>query len=131
MFVVSVLCRCCDCTNLTVYTGTTSVVSTIASEDLPDLRSLSVGGEAVPLALMQQMSRAGRHFFNLYGPTEVTVMSNAKQCDPKMKKMTIGKVIASYKIYILDSEMQPVPIGVPGILYIGGVGVARGMLPVF
>ena len=64
---------------------------------------------------------------NLYGPTETTVTSTTAKLLPK-KKVTIGYPLANTTCYILDSLLQPVPIGVRGELCIGGTGLARGYL---
>ncbi|MFM7715165.1 MAG: AMP-binding protein, partial [Microcystis sp.] len=80
-----------------------------------------------PLDLVKQWS-VGRRFFNAYGPTEASVCATIGQCSPDDLKVTIGKAIGNVEIYILDAFLQPVPVGVSGELYIGGVGVARGYL---
>jgi len=70
----------------------------------------------------------GRNFFNGYGPTEASVCSTVAKCTDADQKISIGRPIANAQIYILDSHLQPVPIGVPGELHIGGAGLARGYL---
>lgn len=68
---------------------------------------------------------------NNYGPTESTVVATSGQVLPTERTErppSIGRPIANTQIYILDAHMQPVPVGVPGELYIGGVGLARGYL---
>ncbi|MBD2515972.1 amino acid adenylation domain-containing protein [Nostoc sp. FACHB-973] len=70
-------------------------------------------------------------FFNNYGPTENTVVTTSGQILPgelASKLLPIGRPIANTQVYILDRYLQPVPIGVPGELHIGGVGLARGYL---
>ena len=62
---------------------------------------------------------------NAYGPTETTVCATGGECDGK-GRVTIGRPIDNVRVYIVDGDKQPVPIGVPGELLIGGVGVARG-----
>ena len=92
-----------------------------------DLRSLC-GGEALSLGLATQLlSRCGS-VWNMYGPTETTIWSTVKQIETTDQKVSIGKPIENTQVYILDSHLQPVPVGVPGELYIGGSGVARGYL---
>jgi surfactin family lipopeptide synthetase A len=105
----------------------TSALAVLPKEPLSNLQTLIVGGEACPLDLVKQWS-VGRNFFNAYGPTEASVCATIAQCSQDDLKVTIGKAIANVQIYILDAFLQPVPIGVPGELYIGGVGVARGYL---
>jgi acyl carrier protein len=72
----------------------------------------------------------GNKLHNLYGPTEAAVDVTFWACERESKRQTIpvGRPIANTQIYILDSYLQPVPVGVPGELHIGGVGVARGYL---
>ena len=85
-----------------------------------------VAGEACPPELVARWA-PGRHFFNAYGPTEATVCATMEQYVDS-KKLSIGRPIANMQMYILDAFMQPVPIGVPGELYIGGVGLAYGYI---
>ncbi len=86
------------------------------------------GGEALPPALMKELVNRGSQVWNLYGPTETTIWSTCYQiCNPDEKPL-IGRPIANTQLYALDSREQPVPIGVPGELWIGGAGVARGYL---
>jgi amino acid adenylation domain-containing protein len=86
------------------------------------------GGESLPLDLAHQLLRAGNIIWNLYGPTETTVWSTACQIEPNCERVSIGKPIDNTRVYILDRNMEPVPAGIIGELYIGGVGVARGYL---
>ncbi|MBK2345257.1 AMP-binding protein, partial [Francisella tularensis subsp. novicida] len=65
--------------------------------------------------------------YNLYGPTEASIDVSYSVCE-RGKKVTIGKPISNTQLYILDNNLLPSPIGVPGELYIGGVGLARGYL---
>jgi amino acid adenylation domain-containing protein/FkbH-like protein/non-ribosomal peptide synthase protein (TIGR01720 family)/FkbM family methyltransferase len=104
-----------------------SALAVLPTEELPALQTLIVAGEACSVELMRQWS-AGRNFFNAYGPTESSVCAAIAKCTPDDHKLTIGRPIANTQIYILDSREKPVPIGVPGELHIGGVGLARGYL---
>ncbi|QLE41852.1 amino acid adenylation domain-containing protein [Nostoc sp. C052] len=104
-----------------------SALAVLPVEELPTLQAIVVAGEACSLELMGQWSK-GRNFFNAYGPTEASVCATTAKCTPLDEKVTIGRPIANAKIYILDLHLQPVPIGVPGELHIGGAGLARGYL---
>ncbi|MEH1793156.1 amino acid adenylation domain-containing protein [Nostoc sp.] len=111
-----------------------SALAVMHVEELPALQTIIVAGEACPAELIRQWS-AGRNFFNAYGPTEATVCATIGKATPKAnakctdgEKISIGKAIANTQVYILDENLQPVPVGVPGELHIGGVGLARGYL---
>ncbi|MEH2000300.1 MAG: amino acid adenylation domain-containing protein [Nostoc sp.] len=95
--------------------------------ELSNLQTLIVAGEACSPKLIAEWSK-GRRFFNAYGPTESTVCATLVECTSDDTQLTIGRAIANTQIYILDSDLQPVPIGTPGELYIGGDGLARGYL---
>ncbi len=86
------------------------------------------GGEALPCDLAEELLKNGATVWNLYGPTETTVWSTLQRVEPGGGAVTIGRPIANTQVYILDRHMQPVPVGVPGELYIGGDGLARGYL---
>ncbi|MEH1773540.1 amino acid adenylation domain-containing protein [Nostoc sp.] len=119
--------------SITHITLPPSALAVMPESELPALQTIIVAGEACSAELIKQWS-AGRNFFNAYGPTEATVCAtiatlatgNAKFNDDE--KISIGRAIANTQVYILDENLQPVPIGVPGELHIGGVGLARGYL---
>ncbi|MCX5661183.1 MAG: amino acid adenylation domain-containing protein [Planctomycetota bacterium] len=95
--------------------------------ELPDLRIVTVAGEACPAEVVGRWAR-GRSFFNLYGPTETTIWATMSRCVDGSRPPTIGRAIANTQAYILDAALQPLPVGVPGEIVLGGVGVARGYL---
>jgi amino acid adenylation domain-containing protein len=97
-----------------------------ATEALASIQTVLLGGEAVTSALLDQLHGPQR-IINMYGPTETTVWSTSQPIQPG-HPVTIGRPIANTSIYILDRFQQPVPIGVPGELHIGGAGVVRGYL---
>ncbi|BAY23196.1 non-ribosomal peptide synthase [Calothrix sp. NIES-2100] len=105
-----------------------SALAVLPAEELPALQNLTVAGEACPPDLVERWS-CGRRFFNGYGPTEATVWSTIAECSShSTNKPPIGRPIANTQIYLLDQYLQPVPVGVPGELHIGGIGLARGYL---
>ena len=96
----------------------------------PDLKVLC-GGEALSPELADRLLRSCRSVWNVYGPTEATIWSTVHRVDAedgKAGSVSIGRPIANTRIYIVDRLFQPVPIGVPGELLIGGDGLARGYL---
>jgi natural product biosynthesis luciferase-like monooxygenase protein len=98
-------------------------------EALRSLRKLLVGGEALPPALAGQLAPTlAGDLINVYGPTETTVWSTADLIDRSGGPITIGRPLANTQLYVLDRQGRPVPVGVPGELFIGGAGVARGYL---
>ncbi len=96
---------------------------------IPDsVRTVNLAGEPLKSALVDELYEAGvTRVFDLYGPSEDTTYSTFALRE-KNGVETIGKPIANTRAYILDKNMQPVPIGVPGELYLAGDGVARGYL---
>ncbi|NEQ77288.1 MAG: amino acid adenylation domain-containing protein [Okeania sp. SIO2C9] len=99
----------------------------------PDLKAIC-GGEALPKELANNLLEKVGSLWNMYGPTETTVWSTIYEVTPNRRTFgegtpeLIGRPIANTQIYILDKHLQPVPIGVPGELHIGGAGLARGYL---
>ncbi|HEX2926937.1 MAG TPA: amino acid adenylation domain-containing protein [Ruminiclostridium sp.] len=86
------------------------------------------GGEALSRELANELLDRCCCLWNVYGPTETTIWSTMAALDSKEGPVHIGKPIANTRVYILDSEMKPTPVGIPGELYIGGAGLARGYL---
>jgi amino acid adenylation domain-containing protein len=96
----------------------------------PGLKILC-GGEALPYDLATQLLAKAAGVWNLYGPTETTIWSTVyavKESQGSNSFVPIGRPIANTQVYLLDSQGQPVPIGIPGELHIGGAGLARGYL---
>ncbi len=93
------------------------------------LRRVICSGEALPYALQQRFfARCAAELHNLYGPTEAAVDVSAWACQRASRSpvVPIGRPIANLQLYVLDARMQPVGIGVPGELYLGGLGLGRG-----
>ncbi len=87
-----------------------------------------MAGEAASLSVIQRWNTLGRKVFNAYDPTEVTVCASMMDCSYLTNEPSIGKAIANGQMYLLDPNLQPVIPGVPGEIYISGVGLARGYL---
>ncbi|HEX8176350.1 MAG TPA: amino acid adenylation domain-containing protein, partial [Pyrinomonadaceae bacterium] len=95
------------------------------------MRQLLTGGEQVePKSMEEVLSQGGlERLLHVYGPTETTTYASwyeVKEIASDAVTVPIGRPIANTEFYVLDTNMRPVPIGVPGELYIGGDGVARG-----
>jgi len=93
---------------------------------VPGLKALC-GGEALPVALGDELAGRGLELWNMYGPTETTVWSTVARVGLGQPP-TIGRPIGNTTVYILDGSLEPVAIGVAGELHVGGAGVARGYL---
>jgi non-ribosomal peptide synthetase component F len=87
---------------------------------------LYCGGEALDRELANQLLPLGAGLWNLYGPTETTIWSCVDRVSGEEGPVAIGRPIANTRCYVLDSQLQPVPIGARGELWIGGDGVALG-----
>jgi len=85
------------------------------------------GGEALPADLAAELLPRCAELWNMYGPTETTIWSSVCRVEPG-QPIRVGGPIANTTFYVVDSRQQPVPVGVPGELWIGGDGVARGYL---
>ncbi|MEP0886040.1 amino acid adenylation domain-containing protein, partial [Trichocoleus sp. ST-U3] len=136
-----------DCLKIVPSHLSALLTSSKAKQILPRQR-LILGGEACSWALIEQIQQLTPHcqIFNHYGPTEGTVgvltypitnhpsatstplIKGGKGGSKFASTVPIGRPIANTQIYLLDSDEQPAPIGVPGELHIGGAGVARGYL---
>ncbi|MBG9687406.1 non-ribosomal peptide synthetase, partial [Bacillus mycoides] len=86
------------------------------------------GGEALPLKLANDLIDRSAGVWNGYGPTEATIYTTISKVTTEDSWISIGRPIANTSIYVLDDQLQPVPVGVPGELHIGGSGLAAGYL---
>ncbi|WP_242273251.1 non-ribosomal peptide synthetase [Bacillus cereus group sp. BfR-BA-01538] len=105
---------------------TPSVFSLFESPKLPYLKYIVLGGEICSPKLSDWIPN--RIIYNGYGPTEATVFTTMYRCKEANKVQPIGKPISNVQVFVLDDNLEPVTIGVPGQLYIGGIGLARGYL---
>ncbi|MGW5177090.1 amino acid adenylation domain-containing protein [Streptomyces sp. NPDC004082] len=104
-----------------------SALAVLGQDDFPELAVLQVAGEACPAELADVWSR-GRRFHNVYGLTETSVWSVAAELSPGRGTPPIGTPIRNTRIHVLDDDLQPVPVGVPGEIHLGGQAVGRGYL---
>jgi natural product biosynthesis luciferase-like monooxygenase protein len=101
-----------------------------AKPGLAALQRMMVGGEALPPTLARELTGLMTHgkLMNMYGPTETTIWSAVHPVDAIEGTIPLGRPLANQALYILDRRQQPLPVGVPGELVIGGKGVVRGYL---
>jgi amino acid adenylation domain-containing protein len=108
------------------------VLETGDNRQLASLRIVIVAGESCSqqLVAMHYRTLPDVELFNEYGPTEATVWSTVYRCqrEQQFSSVPIGRPIANTQLYVLDRNLQLVPNGIPGELYIAGAGVARGYL---
>ena len=104
-----------------------SVLASLPADELPALRSIIAVGETCPAEVVDRWA-PDRLFINGYGPTEVTIGASFAACADGQRKPPIGRPFANVEIYILDAQLQPAPVGVPGHLHVASPGLARGYL---
>jgi amino acid adenylation domain-containing protein len=115
-----------DISTVTLPPSVLSVIPEKYSAELENLKTVIVAGEKCAPELVNKWS-AKRQFVNAYGPTETTVCASMYSCNGIYElSPPIGKAIDNFKLFVLDKNMNPVPSGIPGELYIAGAGLARG-----
>ena len=112
---------------ISVATLPPSVLLASPADELPELKTLVVAGEACPAEVAERWAH-GRTVLNAYGPTETTVWATVSEPLGAGRKPDIGRPIANTQVYVLDRSTRPVPVGVAGEIYVGGAGLARGYL---
>src|SRR5262249_34183755 len=108
---------------ITVAQIPAAALPALPREPLPALRAIGIGGEICPIDVMQHWAE-GRDFFNEDGPSETTIVATIAA--GRATAAGIGRAVARCQAHVLDEQMQPVPTGVVGELFIGGAGLARG-----
>ena len=118
--------------NITVMNATPATWRLLLQAGWTGMDKLTIlsGGEALQTEFAAQLLSRARAVWNLYGPTETTIYSSgaAYQLASDRPTVSIGRPIANTQFYILDEQLQPLPVGVAGQLYIGGAGLTRGYL---
>ena len=120
-------------TTIFLTTALFNQVAHAAPAAFRSLRYVLFGGEAVDPNSVREVLRAGgpRHLLHVYGPTENTTFSTwfeVEEVAEGAPTVPIGRPISNTQAYVLDAELEPVPIGVAGELYLGGEGLARGYM---
>ncbi|BBN83065.1 hypothetical protein PA25_30500 [Pseudoalteromonas sp. A25] len=107
---------------------TASVLQMLDESALEKLSRIVSGGEVTPISFAKRWSHK---LINEYGPTETTVGSHQYHCSSlsdRASSVSIGKVVSNLRCYVLDDELNMLPVGCPGTLYISGIGLSRGYL---
>jgi amino acid adenylation domain-containing protein len=110
--------------------ATPAVLKLVKPDDYPDLRAVIVGGEVCTADLVESWRVPGRRFFNVYGPTETTIGCIAFDCTQwtRAEDPPIGRPLGNRRATLVDRWLNPVPVGIPGEILLGGEGVSRGYL---
>ncbi|MCS7304739.1 MAG: amino acid adenylation domain-containing protein [Thermoguttaceae bacterium] len=115
---------------ITICQLTPSILTLLRPEEVPELRTIVSAGEPISSELVARWA-PGRRLWNAYGPTEASIgacMALLQEAEAHQFRPPIGRPLEGVRIYVVDSHLQPVPIGVPGEILIAGPGVARGYL---
>ena len=121
----------CKKNNVTIFQTTPSRLQAMLAKEnsfdfIKKLKYILIGGEPFPPALLKQLQESSKaRIYNMYGPTETAVWSSLKDLT-NADKINIGKAISNTQLYILDKFNNPLPVGVPGELFIAGDGVCKG-----
>nr|MDJ0728113.1 amino acid adenylation domain-containing protein [Prochloraceae cyanobacterium] len=119
---------------ITVMQGTPATWRSLLAANWQGKQGLKIlcGGEKLTSDLANKLLAKSAELWNLYGPTEATVWATINQVEESKETkntiVSIGHPIANTRVYILDKHLKPVPLGVAGELYIGGIQLARGYL---
>ncbi|MFY0563639.1 amino acid adenylation domain-containing protein [Archangium lansingense] len=113
---------------ITTATLPPTVLAMLPAGELGSLTTVISAGETCPPEVVARWATGSRRFINAYGPTETTVCATLTECSANGQPPPIGRPLANTRAYVLDGSLRPVPTGVPGELYVGGLGIARGYL---
>ena len=115
---------------ITLFQSTPATLRLLINSGWTGTKSLKIlcGGEPMPSDLVAPLLERCGQLWNMYGPTETTVWSSVFQIKDADAPILIGKPIANTQFYLLDKNLQPVPVGSDGEIYIGGAGVTHGYL---
>ncbi|OAR23476.1 hypothetical protein A8W25_29095 [Streptomyces sp. ERV7] len=114
-------------TSATHVTIPPQVLAALPPAAHPTLKSVATAGDVLTAELVAQWA-PGRRMFNAYGPTETTVDSLATEVEAGSGAPPIGRPLVNTRVYVLDDDMRPLPVGAEGELFIAGAGLARGYL---
>jgi acyl-coenzyme A synthetase/AMP-(fatty) acid ligase/acyl carrier protein len=118
-----------EAAEVTLLNTVPSAMAALVEGELPPrLRVVNLAGEALPARLVQRIHRHPqiRRVLNLYGPSEDTTYSTSGEVTRGAERVTIGRPLAGTRARILDTGLQPAPLGAPGELCLAGAGLARG-----
>ncbi|NDD30559.1 MAG: amino acid adenylation domain-containing protein, partial [Proteobacteria bacterium] len=123
---VSLLARRLREYGVTHLTLTPTLLAALDITDTAVLECLDAAGEAASPGLLQKHAQ-GTRIINAYGPTETAICAAVFPCtEANDRRVPIGRPMPGARLYVLDDQLEPLPLGVPGRLYIGGAGVGRG-----
>ncbi|MCD6373887.1 MAG: amino acid adenylation domain-containing protein [Caldisericaceae bacterium] len=107
-----------------------SVLAILNPEQFPTLKVVVSAGEKCTPEIARKWKKSVQHFVNGYGPTEATICTTTFEVPDDFSEyvVPIGTPIENMRTYILDAHLNPLPMGIPGELYIAGLGLARGYL---
>ncbi|CAF3835633.1 unnamed protein product [Rotaria sp. Silwood1] len=118
--------------SITVITLPPSLLSALDPQKLLCIRTIISAGEPCPTVLAYKWTNSSRHFFNAYGPSEAAVCATIYEYDlttaaqlAKYKTLPIGTPIHNIRTRVVDSQLNDVPVGMPGELLLSGMGVSR------
>ncbi|WP_184190840.1 non-ribosomal peptide synthetase, partial [Chryseobacterium defluvii] len=117
-------------TEPTVVTFPPSYLDLLSNEDLKTLKTIITAGESANPVKAKEIVENGVNYYNAYGPTEYSVCTSIFKLESHQNytAVPIGKPISNTRVYILDEDLNLVPVGVSGKLYVSGAGLSRGYL---